>query len=286
MGFDDTSNSGLRLGLGLGPENCMKNESQKKKVENNPSKCNKAYPSLTLGPPDDDEEEEEANNQPSSKTESYEYLRPQVSSPSAVSSFSNSCSIKRERDQVLNEEFEVETEKVPTTRGGDVDEDGNPRKKLRLTKEQSAVLEENFRDHSSLNPKQKQELARKLNLRARQVEVWFQNRRARTKLKQTESDCELLKKYCETLTKENKRLEKELQELKTMQTTSAVPFYMQIPAATLTICTSCERICGGSSGGNSNGSSATTTSLIIDSKAHHHFYKNNYPFPHSSSAAC
>ncbi|TKY57939.1 Homeobox-leucine zipper protein HOX19 [Spatholobus suberectus] len=291
MSFHETSNTGLGLGLGLGlvsfhnqSENIgMKSdepsrESHKKKVEN-PSKCNKTYPSLTLGPPDDDE----VNNQPSSKTESYEYFRPQVSSPSAVSSFSNSSSIKRERDQVLGEEFEVEVEKVPT-RVGDVDEEGNPRKKLRLTKEQSAILEENFREHSTLNPKQKQELATKLNLRARQVEVWFQNRRARTKLKQTESDCELLKKCCDTLTEENKRLQKELEELKSMQTTS-VPLYMQIPAATLSICPSCERICGGNSD-SGNGTSHTTTLLIGSKTHHHHFYKSNYPFPHSSSAAC
>ncbi|KAG4962571.1 hypothetical protein AAZX31_14G091100 [Glycine max] len=305
MSFHDTSNTGLGLGLGLGlvsfhdqSENCMKSTNDPlreihkiKKVEN-PSKCNSTYPSLTLGPPDDDDDDDdEVNNQPpSSKTESYEYFRPHVSSPSAVSSFSNYSSIKRERDQVLWEkEFEVEVEKVPT-RVGDVDEDGNPRKKLRLTKEQAAVLEENFREHSTLNPKQKQELAMKLNLRARQVEVWFQNRRARTKLKQTESDCELLKKCCDTLTEENKKLQKELQELKSIQATP-MPLYMQIPAATLCICPSCERICGGnnnSDGGNNNNGSSHTTSLLIGSKTHHHsFYKSNkYPFPHSSSAAC
>ncbi|XP_020222789.1 homeobox-leucine zipper protein HAT9 [Cajanus cajan] len=278
-------NTGLGLGLGLGlvgfhdhqSENSI--ESHKKKVEN-PSKCNKEYPSLTLGPPDDDE----VNNQPSSKTESYEYFRPQVSSPSAVSSFSNSSSIKRERDQALGEEFEVEVEKVPT-RVADVDEDGNPRKKLRLTKEQSAILEENFREHSTLNPKQKQELAVKLNLRTRQVEVWFQNRRARTKLKQTESDCELLKKCCDTLTDENKRLQKEVQELKSMQT-RAVPLYMQIPAATLSICPSCERMCSGNNDNNDNDSSHTTTLFIGSNNHHNHFYKSSYPFSHSSSAAC
>ena len=170
MSFHDTSNTGLGLGLGLGlvsfhdqSENCMKSTNDPlreihkiKKVEN-PSKCNSTYPSLTLGPPDDDDgdddDEVNNNNQPSSKTESYEYFRPQVSSPSAVSSFSNSSSIKRERDQVLGgEEFEVVVEKVPTRVVGDVDEDGNPRKKLRLTKEQAAVLEENFREHSTLNP--------------------------------------------------------------------------------------------------------------------------------------
>ncbi|KAJ0809160.1 putative transcription factor homeobox-WOX family [Helianthus annuus] len=129
------------------------------------------------------------------------------------------------------------------SRGGgmsDEDENGLTRKKLRLTKEQSAFLEDSFKEHSTLNPKQKQALAKQLNLRPRQVEVWFQNRRARTKLKQTEVDCEYLKRCCETLTEENRRLQKELQELRALKTSQ--PFYMQMPATTLTMCPSCERV--------------------------------------------
>uniref|UniRef100_A0A2P2L1K6 Uncharacterized protein MANES_S061300 n=1 Tax=Rhizophora mucronata TaxID=61149 RepID=A0A2P2L1K6_RHIMU len=171
----------------------------------------------------------------------------QASPHSVVSSFSGGR-VKRERD-LSSEEIDVEVTRV-SSRVSDEDEDGtNVRKKLRLTKDQSALLEESFKQHSTLNPKQKQALARQLNLRARQVEVWFQNRRARTKLKQTEVDCEFLKKCCETLTEENRRLQKELQELKALKL--AQPFYMNMPAATLTMCPSCERIGGSGVGDNS-----------------------------------
>ncbi|KAG5552340.1 hypothetical protein RHGRI_010427 [Rhododendron griersonianum] len=115
------------------------------------------------------------------------------------------------------------------------------RKKLRLSKEQSAFLEDRFREHNTLNPKQKLDLAKQLNLRSRQVEVWFQNRRARTKMKQTEVDCEYLKRCYETLTEENRRLQKEVHELKVLNTSQ--PFYNQLlPPTTLTMCFSCERV--------------------------------------------
>ncbi|RWR91453.1 homeobox-leucine zipper protein HAT22 [Cinnamomum micranthum f. kanehirae] len=121
--------------------------------------------------------------------------------------------------------------------------ESNTRKKLRLTKEQSDLLEDCFKEHSTLTLRRKQELAEQLNLRPRQVEVWFQNRRARTKLKQTEVDCELLKKCCENLSKENRRLKKELQELRSMKLGS--PLLLQLPkvaAKTVNMCPSCERV--------------------------------------------
>ncbi|KAJ7955873.1 Homeobox-leucine zipper protein family [Quillaja saponaria] len=114
------------------------------------------------------------------------------------------------------------------------------RKKLRLTKQQSALLEDSFKLHTTLNPVQKQALAEKLNVKSRQVEVWFQNRRARTKLKQTEVDCEFLKKCCESLSEENRRLKKELQELRGGIRVGPHS-QLQNKAATLTICSSCEK---------------------------------------------
>ncbi|KAL2348285.1 hypothetical protein Fmac_002285 [Flemingia macrophylla] len=197
-------------------------------------------------------------------------LSRQTSPHSVVSSFSTGRVVKRERD-VSCEGIELEAEERVSSRISDEDEDGtNARKKLRLTKEQSALLEDSFKQHSTLNPKQKQALARQLNLRPRQVEVWFQNRRARTKLKQTEVDCEFLKKCCETLTDENRRLKKELQELKALKL--AQPFYMPMPAATLTMCPSCERL-------NDNASSNKSPFSMAPKP---HFYN---PFA-NPSAAC
>ncbi|XP_077222384.1 homeobox-leucine zipper protein HAT14-like [Tasmannia lanceolata] len=153
----------------------------------------------------------------------------------------------------INEEHDVDRSSSKTTDEDDDEEDANrnthkiennnTRKKLRLTKEQSTLLEDSFREHTTLTQAQKQELADQLNLRPRQVEVWFQNRRARTKLKQTEVDCVFLKKCCESLSDENRRLEKELQELRSTKLGS--PFYIQLPkgsTTSMTMCPSCEMI--------------------------------------------
>ncbi|XP_047177763.1 homeobox-leucine zipper protein HAT3-like [Vigna umbellata] len=162
-----------------------------------------------------------------------------VSSPnSAVSSISAK---RNERE---------ENERGSCSRGGSEDDDGGgcvdadgdtSRKKLRLLKDQALVLEETFKEHNTLNPKQKQALAKQLNLSPRQVEVWFQNRRARTKLKQTEVDCEYLKRCYENLTDDNRRLQKEVQELRALKFSPQLYMHMN-PPTTLTMCPSCERV--------------------------------------------
>ncbi|KAL5551418.1 hypothetical protein UlMin_001594 [Ulmus minor] len=159
-----------------------------------------------------------------------------VSSPNSTVS---SVSGKRSEKEANGDEHDLERE---CSRGISDEEDGETsRKKLRLSKDQSAILEESFKEHNTLNPKQKLALAKQLSLRPRQVEVWFQNRRARTKLKQTEVDCEFLKRCCENLTDENRRLQKEVQELRALKLSPQ--FYMQMaPPTTLTMCPSCERV--------------------------------------------
>ncbi|MED6170101.1 hypothetical protein PIB30_027701 [Stylosanthes scabra] len=188
-------------------------------------------------------------------------------------------------------------EQRDSSRASDEDENcgRGTRKKLRLSKEQSAFLEESFKEHNTLNPKQKLALAKQLNLRPRQVEVWFQNRRARTKLKQTEVDCEYLKRCCETLTEENRRLHKELQELRALKTSN--PFYMQLPATTLTMCPSCERVAtnpsNNSASPTSNNNNSNNNSCDSNSKAigfplgKHRFHPFNHTtqHPHQSTAS-
>ncbi|KAG9440047.1 hypothetical protein H6P81_020212 [Aristolochia fimbriata] len=266
MDLEDRCNTGLVLGLGYEQRSsCRATRGSMNKLQKSSGGGGAREPSLTLCLAD----------------ESY------ISSNSTVSSFSNSINhdaflgsqhVKRERETGSEE---GDTERHYSSRASDEDEEGSGRKKLRLTKEQSALLEESFKEHSTLNPKQKQALAKQLNLRPRQVEVWFQNRRARTKLKQTEVDCEFLKRCCESLTDENRRLQKELQELKALKFASQ-PFYMQLPAATLTMCPSCERIGGGAAtaAAAAAGEGGTTKSpFTVGPRSH--FYN---PFTHPSAA--
>ncbi|KAL0908359.1 hypothetical protein M5K25_022849 [Dendrobium thyrsiflorum] len=180
-------------------------------------------------------------------------------------------------------------EERSSSRFSDEEENGGARKKLRLSKEQSAFLEESFKQHSTLKPKQKSALAKQLNLRPRQVEVWFQNRRARTKLKQTEVDCEYLKRCCEALTEENRRLQKELSELRALKATH--PFYNQIPATTLSICAACESSSEGAAavaaaGGAAPASGKPGPFTALFAKVHFHALTNTPPAPaHQPSAA-
>eukprot|EP00253_Pinus_taeda_P001931 PITA_01931 len=133
---------------------------------------------------------------------------------------------------------ELENERVWSTVLNDVEELGSSRKKHRLSRDQCALLEESFKKNRAPEPKQKQELALQLNLRPGQVEVWFQNRRARTKVKQIEVDCEVMKRYNEALADENRKLQMELEKLKALKMSSP-PLR---PSSTLRMCPSCERV--------------------------------------------
>jgi len=85
-------------------------------------------PSLTLSMPDE-----------ATATGSGGGAAHSVSSPPAAG-------VKRERVE------EADGERASSTARAEDDDDGSTRKKLRLTKEQSALLEDRFKEHSTLNP--------------------------------------------------------------------------------------------------------------------------------------
>ncbi|WOL19029.1 homeobox-leucine zipper protein HAT22-like [Canna indica] len=144
--------------------------------------------------------------------------------------------IRKDRSILKSDNIEELAEDFEARFAGN-NEVGGRRKKLKLGREQVALLEGSFAEHNSLNSKQKQELASKLNIQARQVEIWFQNRRARTKLKKTEVDFESLKKCCEKLSEENQRLREEIEELRRRR--PDFPSYMHLQKSSM--CPSCGR---------------------------------------------
>ncbi|MCL7051986.1 hypothetical protein MKW94_026653 [Papaver nudicaule] len=201
---------------------------------------------------------------------------------------------------LMEEEEEIDHEylTIGTTRSSplldDLEEmsggDGNgtpPRKKLRLSKEQSRLLEESFRENHTLNPKQKEALAFQLKLKPRQVEVWFQNRRARTKLKQTEMECEYLKRCFGSLTEENRRLQREVEQLRALRvgppTILSQNSFEPLQASNLTMCPRCERVtsCSGNASSDKCPPAKTSTGTTKNKQVHHVLLHSRQPW-----AAC
>lgn len=143
--FDDISNTGLVLGLGF--STTVDQKSTKILLAGKGPSLG-FEPSLTLSLSGDRtyNEQQQAAKKVKNDHQSADLYR----QDSAASSYSN-ASVKRERD-VGSEETTTEVERL-SSRVSDEDDDGsNARKKLRLTKAQSALLEESFKQHSTLNP--------------------------------------------------------------------------------------------------------------------------------------
>lgn len=99
------------------------------------------------------------------------------------------------------------------TNGGGGDEDlsddglyNGGEKKRRLNLEQLKTLEKTFEQGNKLEPDRKMKLARALGLQPRQIAIWFQNRRARSKTKQLEKDYGILKRHFDSVKAENDSL--------------------------------------------------------------------------------
>lgn len=173
MALDDFSSPGLVLGLGFPSSTAAAVAADNNKFvtkirpkETNPTTMTTVSfePSLTLSLIsgdfyDDDDDKiakkvEEINNFNKNLNDNSVVVHDLLyRQDSAASSFSN-VSVKREREICTTGSEELEVERViSSSRVSDEDDDGsNGRKKLRLTKSQSALLEESFKLHSTLNP--------------------------------------------------------------------------------------------------------------------------------------
>ncbi|KAH7433755.1 hypothetical protein KP509_07G084400 [Ceratopteris richardii] len=83
----------------------------------------------------------------------------------------------------------------------------------RLRAEQVRALEASFVKEAKLEPEQKAKLAEQLGLETRQVAIWFQNRRARSKNKQLELDFATLSSHYESLVAETQVLKAQVVRL-------------------------------------------------------------------------
>ncbi|XP_019157015.1 PREDICTED: homeobox-leucine zipper protein ATHB-23-like isoform X1 [Ipomoea nil] len=180
-------------------------------------------------------------------------------------------------------------------RGGDDDttsDDGCSQlgeKKRRLSLEQVKALEKSFEVGNKLEPERKMQLARALGLQPRQIAIWFQNRRARSKTKQLEKDYDLLKRQFEALSadndalkSQNKKLHSELQlmALRNRESKGSGP-----PSSTTMIINLNKETVEGSWNNNNNnvsennsiidvnlGSATTTADSPLYSNKHHHHH--------------
>ncbi|KAI3463996.1 hypothetical protein Pfo_020659 [Paulownia fortunei] len=96
-----------------------------------------------------------------------------------------------------------------------------PEKKRRLSVDQAQFLERSFEAENKLEPERRIQLAKEVGLQPRQIAIWFQNRRARWKTRQLETDYETLhasynslKTDYDNLLKENEKLKAEVLRLK------------------------------------------------------------------------
>nr|AHW98969.1 RCO [Cardamine hirsuta] len=88
------------------------------------------------------------------------------------------------------------------------------KKKKRLTNEQLASLELSFQEDIKLDSDRKLKLSNELGLHPRQVAVWFQNRRARWKVKHLEESYDSLRQEYDIVWREKQMLHDEVNKLR------------------------------------------------------------------------
>jgi hypothetical protein len=106
------------------------------------------------------------------------------------------------------EDAELAEEPMQSAAGEDIDKGQS--KRNRLTHAQVRALQASFNARSLLTPQQKLRLAHDLGLQPRQVAIWFQNHRARSKVKLLERRFSLLRSDYDALVAETQTLRSEV----------------------------------------------------------------------------
>ncbi|KAK9047800.1 hypothetical protein SSX86_033238 [Deinandra increscens subsp. villosa] len=86
--------------------------------------------------------------------------------------------------------------------------------KKRLTNEQVKLLETSFNFNNKLDSTRKSHLAQELGVPARQIAIWYQNKRARWRNQSLETDYKALQHRLERVSNDKNRLEREVERLK------------------------------------------------------------------------
>nr|GMC78880.1 homeobox-leucine zipper protein ATHB-52-like [Ipomoea batatas] len=139
--------------------------------------------------------------------------------------------------------------------------------KKRLTQDQVRLLEGSFNVNNKLDADSKSQLARQLGLPPRQIAIWYQNKRARTKSQSLEVDHKALHERLDEVLSDNERLRREVerlreevqkaQEMLQLATAAATPY------SSLSLsCSSCDEAAG--SLGLLHGSSKELYACLLD----------------------
>ncbi|KAL0888700.1 hypothetical protein Bca101_012683 [Brassica carinata] len=106
------------------------------------------------------------------------------------------------------------SEKITNARQCPSNDDEMIKKKQKLTTEQLASLEQSFQEDIKLDSDRKVKLSKELRLQPRQVAVWFQNRRARWRVKHLEESYNSLRKEYDVVSRQNQMLHDEVTKLR------------------------------------------------------------------------
>ncbi|MFS8023143.1 putative transcription factor homeobox-WOX family [Helianthus anomalus] len=86
--------------------------------------------------------------------------------------------------------------------------------KKRLTNEQVKLLETSFNYNNKLDSTRKSHLAQQLGIPARQIAIWYQNKRARWRNQSLETEYKAIQHKLERVSSDKSRLEREVERLK------------------------------------------------------------------------